>query len=91
MENVQITLTICVGFDGGIIVYESTHNDSRLVFGGDHKAATEYLSSRMSKMIEDNAKQPGYEELNPAPVITKLPSRVSAKIAERLQHVDEIL
>lgn len=98
MDNVQITVTICVGFDGGIVVYESSHNDSRLVFGGDHEAATKYLAGRMARMIDDNAKEPGvlgFEDQHPAPVVTKLPNGYTPggrklTIGERLQRIDEV-
>lgn len=94
MDNVQVTMTICAGFDGGIIIYESTHDESRLVFGGDHKAATEYLSGRMARLIDDNAKQPGeggeYDYAPTTPVVTKLPKRtVAATLADRLAQVTE--
>lgn len=98
MDNVQVTLTICAGFDGGIIVYESDHSDSRLVFGGDHEAATKYLAGRMARLIDDNAKEPGVEEdyyLKTAPRVTEPPNGYTPggrklTIGERLQRIDEV-
>lgn len=57
MENAQITVTIYGGFDGGLVVYESVDGESRLVFGGDHEAATKYLSGRMVGLL--GAAEPG--------------------------------
>lgn len=92
MENVQTTVTICAGFDGGIIIYESAQGESRLVFGGDHEAATKYLASRMARLIDENAKEPGvfgFEDQHPAPVVAK-PVIRSTKLADRLARIDEV-
>lgn len=94
MENVQTTVTICAGFDGGIIIYESAQGESRLVFGGDHEAATKYLASRMARLIDDNAKEPGYSEMSYESALKPLhvakPVIRSTKLADRLARIDEV-
>lgn len=64
--NPTINLTILAGQDGGLVIYESVNDeygapDSRLVFGGNLDEASKYLTSRMSGMLDENAKMPKTE------------------------------
>lgn len=55
MENNQITVTVYGGFDGGLVIYESTQQgENRLVFGGNLEEANKYLHRRMADLLVED-------------------------------------
>jgi hypothetical protein len=66
MENNQITVTVYGGFDGGLVIYESTQQgENRLVFGGNLEEANKYLHRRMADLLV--GPEPGLVEVSPLP------------------------
>lgn len=82
MENAQITVTVYGGFDGGLVIYESSPGgeESRLVFGGNLEEANKYLHKRMSELLDEKAQ---------AEKLPRITPRVTARaLADRLVEVE---
>lgn len=79
MENNQITVTVYGGFDGGLVIYETTGtNESRLVFGGNLEEANKYLHRRMAELLVESDAQPAPRSTARAMTKTMLADRLVA-------------